>query len=31
VPAPRSAAVNSLKTGIMQQFKSSFVSAAWSI
>jgi ATP-dependent RNA helicase DDX42 len=28
VPAPRSAAVNSLKTGMMHQFKSSFVSGA---
>jgi ATP-dependent RNA helicase DDX42 len=28
VPAPRSAAVNSLKTGMMQQFKSRFVSGA---
>ncbi|XP_062215822.1 DEAD-box ATP-dependent RNA helicase 24 [Phragmites australis] len=28
VPAPRSAAVNSLKTGMMQQFKSSFVSGS---
>ncbi|KAF0915444.1 hypothetical protein E2562_036292 [Oryza meyeriana var. granulata] len=28
VPAPRSAAVNSLKTGMMQNFKSSFVSAS---
>ncbi|AQL07151.1 Putative DEAD-box ATP-dependent RNA helicase family protein [Zea mays] len=28
VPAPRSAAINSLKTGVMQQFKSSFVSGS---
>ena len=28
VPAPRTAAVNSLKTGMMQQFKSSFVSGS---
>ncbi|EER94974.1 hypothetical protein BDA96_01G420100 [Sorghum bicolor] len=28
VPPPRSAAVNSLKTGMMQQFKSSFVSGS---
>lgn len=28
MPAPRSAAVNSLKTGMMQNFKSSFVSAS---
>uniref|UniRef100_A0A0E0KCU3 RNA helicase n=1 Tax=Oryza punctata TaxID=4537 RepID=A0A0E0KCU3_ORYPU len=28
VPAPRSAAVNSLKSGMMQNFKSSFVSAS---
>ncbi|KAL5219536.1 hypothetical protein ABZP36_020220 [Zizania latifolia] len=28
VPVPRSAAVNSLKTGMMQNFKNSFVSAA---
>lgn len=28
VPPPRTAAVNSLKTGMMQQFKSSFVSGS---
>ncbi|KQK21989.1 DEAD-box ATP-dependent RNA helicase 24 [Brachypodium distachyon] len=31
VPAPRSATVNALKTGMMQNFKSSFVSAASSM
>ncbi|KAL5209530.1 hypothetical protein ABZP36_005153 [Zizania latifolia] len=31
VPAPRSAAVNSLKTGMIQNFKNSFVSATSSI